>query len=127
MPLFLLRLLLDWIGNRPTRCSLIPEKEAAVQLQTQVSQIAYPLVKHPTVFAAVQQLHFLVLSCNMWADSLFNPVMALVSWTGVWNNNKDQCRSFLINKDQFYSRLVHRNISTTDHQLSYEYKKTSRF
>ena len=33
--------LLDWIGNQPTSCSLIPEIEAAVQLQIQVTLMCY--------------------------------------------------------------------------------------
>ena len=39
------RPLLDWIGNLPTRCSYMPQSEAVVQLQIQVPQISYPLLK----------------------------------------------------------------------------------
>ena len=71
--LFLPRPLLDWIENQPTHCSLIPESEAAVQLHTQVSVFVTP------GSAAVQQLPFLVLSSNRWADSLSNPVSAYLT------------------------------------------------
>ncbi len=34
------RLLLDWVGNQPTRCSFMPWSEAVVQMQTQLQQIS---------------------------------------------------------------------------------------
>ena len=34
-------LLLDRIGNLPTRCSLIPQSQAFVQMQTQVSLVTH--------------------------------------------------------------------------------------
>ncbi len=78
------RSLLDWIVNQPTRCSLIP-REAVVQLQKQVSQVIQGDIQSVTPvplfiprYQTVQQLPFLVLSCNGWADSLSNPVTAFI-------------------------------------------------
>ncbi len=45
-------------------------------------------------FAAVQQLHFTVWSCNWWADSLSNPVRAFTreqgEWTSFWSRENDE-------------------------------------
>ncbi len=57
----------------PTHFSLIVESESANSGRTDVLS---PCVGMKTGLAGVQQLLFLVLSCNRWADSLFNPVTA---------------------------------------------------